>query len=174
MAIHSSIEKEQPRLHAVFGLLSAADDDHIRTIFRQTNEYILALARHFGLQRAGWEGSGLELVWGSSGHVDISSFVSTGLDSSQCVDFLISLTPTWVYSDFPSEAAWEIEAQVQADCQHLISHHCMHFVHELPTRRESKPISAALALREIAAELLSAGTKTPLEHWLQLAGDKQT
>jgi hypothetical protein len=174
MATYSSLAKEQPRLQAVFGLLSAADDDHIRSIFRQTDANLLELARHFGIQRAGWEGSGLELVWGPSGYVGISSYVGTGLDGSHCVDFLLELTPTWVSDTFPNEAAWEIEAFIQADCQHQINHRCMEVVHMLPTRRESTPIGAALALKDMAAELLSIGTTTPLKHWLQLAGDEQT
>src|SRR5262249_2269703 len=172
MATHSSIAKEQPHLQAVFGVLSAADDDLIRNIFRQTDLSLLELARHFGRQRAGWGGTGLELIWLPSGQIEISSFVGAAPDGSRCVDFLVSLTPTWVYHDFPSELAWDIEAQIQADCQHVIDHRAMHLVHEMPTRRERAPIDAAQALRVMAAELLVLGQSTPLEHWLQLAGDE--
>jgi hypothetical protein len=174
MATPSSIAKEQPRLQAVFGLLSAADDDHIRSIFRQTDLSLLELAHHFGRQRAGWKGTGLELVWFPSGQIEISSFVGAALDGSHCVDFLVSLTPTWVYTDFPSELAWDIEAQIQADCQHVIDHRGMHLVHKVPTRHERTPIDAAVTLHDMTAALLVLGKSTPLEHWLQLAGDEQT
>jgi len=173
MATQSSIANLQPRLQAIFGLLSVADDTQIRSIFRQTDEHLLELAQHFGSHRAGWEGTGLELVWLPSGQIEVSSFVGTGLDGSHRVDFIVSLTPTWASSDFPTEAAWEIEAQIQADCQHTTNHRSMHLVHELPTRRRSYPIDSALALRDMAAELLILGRDTPIEYWLQLAGDEQ-
>ena len=170
MATSSSIAKLSPRLQSVFGLLSVEDDTKIRIILGEINKILLEFAQHFGLNRAGWEGTGLDLVWNPSGQVQISSFIGAGLDGNRCADFIVSLQPGWVYSDFPSEQIWEIEAQIYADCQHKIDHWSMHLVHDLPTVHKTNPIDAVETLRDMTAELVQLGKEKPLEFWLNLAG----
>jgi hypothetical protein len=173
MATSSSIARLRPRLQSVFGLLSLDDDTEIREILSQTDGILLDLAQCFASSRAGWEDTGLDLVWLPSGQIEISSFVGTGLDGSHCVDFVVSLTPVWARGGFPVEPGWEIEAVIQADCQHKIDHRCMHLVHELPAVRKTNPIDAAIALRDMTGELLRLGKDKPITFWLLLAGDSQ-
>ncbi len=171
MAAKSSIARLRPKLQSVFGLLNSTDDTEIRNILSQTDQLLLELARHFGSNRAGWEGTGLDLTWYPAGQVEISSFVGTRLDGNHCVDFIVSLTPNWAYDDFPIESAWEIEAEIEADCQHEVYCGCMHIVHRLPTVCKTHPIDAAIALRDMTTELLQLGKDEPLEFWLHLAGE---
>ena len=134
---------------------------------------LLDFAKHFGVNRAGWEGTGLDLVWFPSGQVNISSFVGAGIDGSHRVDFIVSLNPTWNDADYPAEPAWEIEAEIHADCQHEIDHESMHLVFELPAVTKTRPIDSVEELRNMTAELIRLGKEKPLEYWLQLAGDNQ-
>jgi hypothetical protein len=173
MATNSSIKKTNPRLQSVFGLVTPSDDAKIRKVLSDIDELLLEFAEFFGSNRAGWEGTGLELTWFPSGQIDISSFVETGLDGDHCVSFVISLQPTWFYSDFPTEQEWKIEAQIHADCQHKIYCGNMHCVYELPSITRTDPINAVIALRDMTAELIKLGKEKPLEYWLQLAGDSQ-
>jgi hypothetical protein len=172
MATTSSLKKLNPRLQPIFGILSESDDAEIRKILSSADEMLLEFAKFFGSNRAGWEGTGLELVWGSSGQIDISSFVETGIDGDHCVSFVVSLQPAWYYGDFPKEQGWNIEAEIYADCQHKAYCGNMHRVYELPTVTCNNPTDSALALRNITAELIRLGKEEPIEYWLQLAGDE--
>ena len=173
MATTSSIARLNPKLQAVFGFLTAAEDTELRNIIRDIDEALLEFAQYYGLDRAGWEGTGLDLMWFPSGQVALSSFISTGIDGSDRVDFLVSLKPAWVDGDFPTEPAWEIEADVYADCQHEIDHKCMHLVDELTVIRKTNPIEAVIALRDVTKELYQLAQDKPIEYWLNLAGDSQ-
>lgn len=173
MATTSSIKKLNPRLQSVFGILTPSEDDEIRKILSSTDEMLIEFANFFGSNRAGWEGTGLELTWFPSGQVEISSFVETGLDGNHCVSFIVSLYPSWFYDDFPIEQEWKIEAEIYADCQHKVYCGNMHRVYELSTVTSVHPIDAVKALHNMIAELIKLGKEKPLEYWLQLAGDSQ-
>ena len=171
MATSSPIKRLNPRLQSVFGLLTPSDDTEIRNILNKVDDLLLEFAQYFGSNRAGCEGTGLDLTWFPSGQIEISSFVETGIDGSHRVDFIVSLHPTWSYGDFPAEQAWEIEAEIHADCQHKVNHECMHLVFELPVVTKTRPIDSVAELRNMTAELIQLGKEKPLEYWLQLAGD---
>jgi hypothetical protein len=173
MATSSSIKNLNPRLQSVFGILTPSDGAEIRKILSNTDEMLLEFAYYFGSNRAGREGTGLELTWFPSGQIEISSFVETGLDGEHCVSFIVSLQPTWFYGDFPTEQEWEIEAEIYADCQHKVYCGNMHCVYKLPAVTSAYPIDAVTVLRDTTAELIKLGKEKPLEYWLQLAGDSQ-
>jgi hypothetical protein len=171
MATSSSIKNLQPRLQPVFGHLTASDDAEIRSILRNIDEILLEFAQYLGSNRVGWEGTGLDLIWYPSGQIEISSFVGAG-QGSRRVQFIVSLKPIWFFGDFPTENAWEIEAEIHADCQHTIDHES-HIVHEFPAVRKSHPIDSVIALRDRTIELIQLGKDKAMEYWLQLAGDHQ-
>jgi hypothetical protein len=171
MAASSSIKKLNPRLQSVFGHLTQSEDIEIRKILDGTDKLLLEFAHFLGRDHAGWEGTGLDLIWLPSGQIDISSFVSAGLDGDHKVDFIVSLHPTWIYGDFPDEEGWQVEAEIEADCQHKIYCGYMHGVFELPPVIRKSPIEAVTALHNITAELIQLGKERPIEYWLQLAGD---
>lgn len=173
MATSSSIKRLNPRLQSVFGLLTPSDDTEIRNILNKVDEMLLEFAQYFGSKRAGWEGTGLDLTWFPAGQIEISSFVGAGIDGSHRVDFIVSLHPTWSYGDFPAEQAWEIEAEIHADCQHKVDHECMHCVHELTSVVSTHPVDSVMALQKMTTELIQLGKDKPIEYWLQLAGDSQ-
>ncbi len=85
----SSLQKNRPHLEAVLGPLSSEDDAKIRAIFDDVDAVLLGIARHFNRDRAGWEGTGLELTSMASGQVAISSHVGACVDDGKCVDFCL-------------------------------------------------------------------------------------
>ena len=161
-------------MQSVFGILTPSDDIEIRKILDKTDELLLEFARFLGQNHAGWEGTGLDLIWYPSGQIEISSFVGTGSDGDHMVDFIVSLYPTWFYDEFPLEQGWKIEAEVEADCQHKVYCGHMHCVYELPSVISENPIGAVTALHNITAELIQLGKEKPLEYWLQLAGESKS
>jgi hypothetical protein len=171
MSPTSSIARLKPRLQSIFGQLTADEDAKIRPILAQTDQLLLDLAKHFSSNHAGWEGTGLELVWSPAGQIDISSFVEAGLDGDHIVDFCVSLNPGWSYIDFPAELFWQIEAWIYADCQHKANHRCMHPVHRFPELIRKTSIDSVLALLDITEQLVQLGKEKPIEYWLKLAGD---
>jgi hypothetical protein len=174
MATSSSIKKLNPRLQSVFGILSMSDDTEIREVLSSIDETLMEFAKLLGANRAGWEGTGLDLIWYTSGQIEISSFIETGIDSNHCVSFILSLQPTWFYGDFLSQQEWEIQAEIYADCQHKVYCGNMHRVYELPSVTSTRPIDSVIALRKMAIELMQLGKKKPLEYWLKLAGESQS
>lgn len=172
MATTSSLKNLDPKLQAIFGILSKSNDAEIRKILNSTDEKLLGFAKFIGSNRAGWEGTGLELVWFPSGQIEISSFVETGIDSGNCVSFIVSLQPTWCYDNFPNGQEWKIEAEIYADCQHKTRCASMHLVYKLPSVICKHPVDSALALFNITEELIQLGKEKPLEHWFRLAGDE--
>ena len=170
----SSIKKLSPRLQSVFGVLTPSDDVEIRKVLSDTDEMLLDLAKFFGSNRAGWEGTGLDLAWLPSGQVEIGSFVETGLDGDHRISFAVSLKPAWFYGDFPTEQGWEIKAEIDADCQHKVYCGNMHCVYELPSVTCTHPVDAAIALRNMTADLIQLGRNKPIGYWLQLAGDNHS
>jgi len=173
MATTSSVAKDRPDLGPVFGSITDEQDRRIRGILLEVDENLLALARHFELERAGWEGTGLDLFSYPSGQVQLSSFVEPcdKGDGNHSVSFCIELAPVSNHDDSCSEPAWDIELEVYADCQHKEYCGSMHLVHDRPAVRTASPIDAALALRDAAEELLRLGKETPLASWLLLASD---
>jgi hypothetical protein len=174
MATSSSIKKTNPRLQSVFGLLSPSDDIEIRRLLGNTDELLLEFAHFFGKDHAGWEGTGLDLVWYPSGQIEISSNVGAGSDGAHMVDFIVSLYPTWFYGEFPLEEEWKITAEIEADCQHKVDCGHMHRVYELPSVISKNPIEAVTALHNITAELIQLGKEKPIEYWLQLAAESRS
>jgi hypothetical protein len=167
----SSLRKNRPHLEAVLGPLSAQDDASVRAIFDEVDGGLLEIARHFGGDRAGWEGTGLELTWMASGQVDISSHVGACIDSNKCVTFCIELQPSWYFGERTSTMTWEIVTEIEADCQHAVYCRSMHSVHRTSARALTV-LEAASALHAAVRELLRLATEFPLEHWLQRAGDR--
>ena len=173
MATSSSIKKLNPRLQSVFGHLTPSEDIEIRKILDSTDELLLEFAYFWRKDHAGCEGPGLDLNWFPSGQIVISSSVSAGSDGDHMVSFLVSLYPTWIYGDFPLEG-WQVEAEIEADCQHKIYCGYMHCVYKLPSVISANPIEAVTALHNITAELIQLGKEKPIEYWLQLAGEKSS
>jgi hypothetical protein len=174
MATSSSIKKLNPRLQSVFGLLTPSDDSEIRKILGNTDELLLEFAHFFGKNHAGWEGTGLDLLWCPSGQIQIGSSVGAGSDGDHMVGFIVSLYPTWYYGEFPLEQEWKIEAQIEADCQHKVYCGYMHCVFELPSVICANPIEAVTALHDITAKLFQLGKEKPIEYWLKLAGESNS
>ena len=165
----SSLQKNQPHLESVFGPLSVEDNSEIRTILSEVDKVLVQIAHHFGHDRAGWEGTGLELTWNQSGQIAISSNVGSSNQKGECVDFCVELRPSWYFGERSPLLTWDVEASVEADCRHSADHGHMHTVNEISVRIES-PIDAALKLLTAARELQKLA-EISLEHWLELASD---
>jgi hypothetical protein len=165
----TSVANLRPKLQALFGPLSARQDAAIREILAQVDTVLLQIAAHFGLSRAGWEGTGLDLCWAPMGQVWIFSFVGPCDGNGRCVDFIVELKPSWCYDEMPGQLAWDGYGSVTADCQHNVDHDSMHEVHEIPDSRFFDPLAATEALLSVSGDLLQLARSKPLEHWLQLA-----
>jgi len=166
----SSLQKNRPHLESVFGALSDDDHSYIRSLLSEVDVILLQMARYFGRDSAGWEGTGLDLSWMASGQVHIGSYVSASTGSS-CVDFGIELRPTWCFGEKSSSLAWDIETTVSADCSHSNDHGGMDVVHETTVRVELA-IDAVIAMRSAVDDLQRIAKGYPLEHWLELASDR--
>jgi len=167
----SSLKKYRPHLEAVLGPITAEDDVKIRTVLDEVDQIMLGIARHFGRERAGWEGTGLELTWMESGQMAISSYVGACTKKGGCIDFCLELLPSWYSGDKSSTLSWVVELSVAADCSHAMDHSHMHTVHEVSVRANSA-LLASTTLRSEACELQRLATDFPVEHWLSLASDK--
>jgi len=166
----SSLQENRPHLEAVLGPLSSEDDAKIRAIFDEVDAVLLGIARHFNGDRAGWEGTGLELTWMASGQVAISSHVGAGVDGGKCVNFCVELRPSWYFGERSSTSTWEVDTAIYADCRHAVDHSSMDTVHEA-SMRIGTAVEAALATLAASRELLRLATECSLEHWLALASD---
>jgi hypothetical protein len=166
----SSLQKNQPHLESVLGPLSAEDDSKIRRILSEVDTVLLEIASHFGRDRAGWEGTGLELSLVQSGQVAISSNVSSSTPKGDCVDFCLELRPSWYFGERSSVLTWDIEFSIEADCRHSVDHSHMHTVNEVSVRVESA-IDAAQKLQAAGLELKRLASEFSLEHWLEMASD---
>lgn len=164
----SSLRKHRPHLESVLGPISPQEDASLQAIFDEVDGILLEIARHFGLDRAGWEGTGLELTWMQSGQVDISSHVSACIQGNKCVDFCIELRPSWFFGEKTATTTWEIAATIFADDQNAAG---MHAVHKESAHALSA-LEAAAALRVAVHKLLRLATEFPLEHWLRRAGNQ--
>ena len=169
----SSLQKCQPHLEAVLGPLSAEDDSKIRLILSEVDGILLEIARHFGRDRAGWEGTGLELTWMQSGQMAISSNVGACTPKGECIDFGIELRPSWYLGERSSVLKWDVESTVAADCRHAEDHSHMHTVHKVVVRTESV-IDAVTELLNAARELRRLAMEFPIEHWLELSSDPES
>ena len=166
----SSLQKNRPHLEPVLGPLSFEDDAKIRTIFDEVDVVLLEIAHYCHRDRAGWEGTGLELTLAASGQVAISSHVGACIDGGKCVDFGIELHPSWYFGERSPTLTWDVATEIYADCQHAAVHSSMDTVHENSTRSATS-VEAAAALLAAARDLLRLATDFPLEHWLELASD---
>ena len=170
MSSTSSLQKNRPHLESVLGPLSSEENAKIRALFDEVDGVLLEIAHHFNLNRAGLEGTGLELTWSGSGQVSIGSNVGVCVDGSKCVDFCIELLPSWHYGLRSSALTWEVTCEIYADCQHSVDHGSMHCVHETSIGLDTS-IASAAELLTAAEELLRLATDYPLGHWLELASD---
>lgn len=168
----SSLQKNQPHLESVFGALSEENDSHIRSLLSEVDGVLLDIAKHFGRNGAGWEGTGLDLKWYPSGQISIGSYVSA-VTGSSCVDFGVEVSPSWCFGEKASKLTWDIEISVSADCSHTIDHGGMDVVHEVTIRVETA-IDAAIAMRSAVNDLQRLAKDFPLEHWLELASGGET
>jgi hypothetical protein len=160
-----SLALKRPKLEAVFGPLTGADDIRLRQILVEADVDLIAIAAHFGRERAGWKGTGLELEWYPSGQLCLSSFVDAA-DSPGSVDFCVELRPAWFYGEQTGEPGWDIEASIQADCHHDRGHRGVDAIWTRVTPTVSSPIEAVRDLAEATRELRSLAVARPLSHWL--------
>jgi hypothetical protein len=166
-----SLANSRPLLDGVFGPLTHEEDEQIRSMFDAVDDQLLSLARHFGANHAGWEGTGLELCLLASGQLLFSSFVETTDANEHAAAFLVELVPSWCSGDRSGDRAWTIEATIQVDCQHLVDHAAMEMVDERGDIRAVTPGAAADALLRAATDLVQLGRSHPVEHWTALATD---
>lgn len=166
----ASLEKYQPYLGSVFGALSERDTSEIRAIFKEVDRVLLDISGHFGRNRAGWEGTGLELTWSQSGQTGISSNVGASTKTGDCVDFCLELRPSWHFGEMSEVLTWDIETSIEADCKHTIDCAHMHTVDETVVRVETA-IGSAKELLSAVRRLRSQAIDHPLEYWLELASD---
>lgn len=169
MAETVSLARKRPRIEGVFGPLTADEDSALRSIMAEVDTELLALGAHLGRSRAGWEGSGLELVWVPSGQLSISSFVGVPVEPGLAVDFYVELRPIWFYGNPDGSIGWVVEASVQADCQHVPSHSSMDTVWDRGEVTRDSPKLAVAELLEAAKELHVLGRQHAPAHWLELA-----
>ena len=163
------MQKNRPHLEAVFGPLASEDDAKIRAIFDEVDVVLLEIAHHYHLDRAGWEGTGLELTLMVSGQVSISSHVGACV-GKECVDFCLELRPSWYFGERSPTLTWQVVTEIYADCRHAVDHCSMDTVRETSARIASS-VEAAAALLTAARALQKLATDFPLEHWLELASD---
>jgi len=114
----SSLQKNRPHLESVLGPLSPEDNFEIRKILDEVDNVLLEIAAYFGHDRAGWEGTGLELTWIQSGQAAISSSVGASNLAGESVDFRIELRPSWYFGEKLSKLGFDVELSVSADCRH--------------------------------------------------------
>ena len=165
----SSIQNHQPHLESVLGPLSEEDDFKIRSMFLEIDAMLLGLARSFGKEQAGWEGTGLELTWIRSGQMDISSSVGA-VENGSCVEYCVALRPSWYFGERSTITTWEIELSIDADCGHRVDCGGMHCVHEESAHAKS-PMEAAKALHSATMELQRLAADHPINYWLKLASE---
>jgi hypothetical protein len=89
----SSLQKNRPHLESVLGPLSSEDNTKVWRTFDDVDLVLRETAQHFHCDRAGWEGTGLELNWMASGQVAISIEVMAllmhlGYDDRGCKSFM--------------------------------------------------------------------------------------
>lgn len=147
----ASLKKYRPHLEGVLGALSIDDDVKIRAILDEVDEILLGIARHFGHERAGWEGTGLELTWMESGQMAISCYVGTCTQKGGCIDFCLELLPSWYFGDQSSTLSWVVELSVAAACSHAVDHSHMHTVHEVSVRSNSAIDASTACDRRLAS-----------------------
>lgn len=166
----ASLQKYQPYLGSVFGPLSESDNSEIRAILKHVDRILLEIARHFGRDRAGWEGTGLELTWSQSGQTVISCNVGAFTKKGNCIEFCVQLHPSWHYGELSDVPAWDIEASIEADCMHTVDCSHMHTVDESVVR-VGTAVGATKELLSTVQNLRRKATEHPLEYWLEFASD---
>lgn len=165
-----SLKKNRPHLESVLGPLSEQEDAKIRAVLDEVDDVLLEIARHFHLDGAGWEKTGLELTSMASGQVEICSHIGASIDPENCVDFCVELRPSWYFGQRSSSLTWVVTTEICADCHHAVSHSSMDSVHETSASAVS-PVEAVATLLAATQDLLHRATDFPLAHWLELASD---
>jgi hypothetical protein len=154
-----------PHLEGVFGALSQERDTSIKAVLGRVDAELLSMADAFGLKRAGWEGTGLDLVLCPSGQLEISSFVEPTDAERQAASFQVGLRPSWFYGQRTDRPGWIVEVRVEVDCGHRPAHDGMHVIHEREVEAATPEQAADALLRE--TERLSAFARTkPLAEWV--------
>lgn len=165
MAEAVSLHTGHPHLESVFGPLTEEEDAHLRVDLAQVDALLRQLARHFGQNGAGWEGTGLELVWMRSGQTRISSYVETMDEAQHAAAFLLELRPSWYDGQRSGVPGWDIEMTLEVDCQPGVDHESMEAVYERPVAHAHTPTEAVELLLAAARDLLALGRAHPVSHW---------
>jgi hypothetical protein len=160
-----SLAKQRPLLQGIFGPLEMSEEASLRAILSEVDEELLRLARHFGRDRAGFEGTGLDLQWFRSGQLVLSSDVATGDRDAHAASFLLNLWPSWSHEAASGLAEWIIEATIDVDCQHTDDHGSMETVYDRGQTRTRTPLTAAQELLAAARELVRLAVDHPIEYW---------
>src|ERR1700720_4199455 len=109
-----------------------SEEASLRAILSEVDDELLRLARHFGRDRAGFEGTGLDLQWLRSGQLVLRSDVATGDRDAHAAApapaFLLTLCPPWTHETAAGLAEWIIEATIELACQHTDDHGSMETV----------------------------------------------
>jgi hypothetical protein len=166
-----SLAKQRPRLEGVFGPLTEDADASLRGIFARVDDTLMSIASHFGTSRAGHEGTGLKLVLLPSGQLFISGDVGTSDGHGKVVEFMVELRPSWVHGVRSGELGWDVEATIDADCQHTNDHGGMDTVFSGRVAHTNDPEESARSLLDAAAQLLQLATTRPVSSWLDRARD---
>lgn len=170
MAQYVSLAK-RPRLEGIFGPLSQEVDASLRVIFQQVDASLLALTSHHGTGGVGREGPVLELRLYASGQLEIFGDVAVGDVQGNCVEFMVELRPGWFVGSTSGEPGWDVEATIDADCQHRTDHGGLETVFRSEVVHATDPEEAARALLDVAVELHRLGTTKPVSFWLDMARD---
>lgn len=164
------LARENPELDEVFGPISRETERRLRLIFGQVDEQLLGLAVRLGHQPDNWAG-GLYLRRFRSGPSSIAGHTGRCITGSQCVQFYVELRPSPINGTDSAEEGWDVEAVVEADCQHAHDHGGLETVWDRGDRRVPTPEDAASELLAAAKQLHELGRQHALDHWLALASD---
>jgi len=161
----ASIARRNPHLQGVFGPLDRIEVAKLREILSRVDTELMQLAHHFGRDRAGIEGTGLELRLLASGQVFIASEVETGDRDSYAAAFLLELWPSWSQEEPSQTVEWIIEANIDVDCRHEPDHGSRETVWDRGRRRASSPETAVQELLRAATDFAAQGIQHPVEFW---------
>lgn len=163
MAESVPIGADRPRLEGVLGPLTPAAEREARQLLVATSGRLVELARAVG-GRAGWHGSGLELMWIPSGQLSIDCAVEALDAQGHAVAFCVDLMPGWFYGVAEPSPRWTVERRIQVDCRHAADHRMMEPVLEV-VEDAADALGAVHALADSVEQLIRCATAHPLEHW---------
>jgi len=162
------ITAASPGLDGVLGSLPGEDERQIRVRLLSIGDRLVETARRLG-GRCGWHGSGFELHSMPSGQVSIWGSVEALDAAGQAVAFEVELRPGWFGKDCGHELSWQVDLDVDADCQQQRDCGQMHNVFE-QTWSAASADDAITVLGEAVSHLERLAAQ-PLSGWLCKAGD---